>query len=411
VVSEYPHSRVKLEFQDVTLASVPRSCFLADMKRFLVGLLCITLVFIIATSSMAGEYLVFFGTYTGAKSKGIYVSRFDDQTGKLSEPQLAAETKNPSFLALHPNGNLLFAVGESSSIGTNRQGAVSSFAIDRTTGKLALINSQRSGGGGPCHLTVDSRHRSILVANYGTGSLAAFPIGSDGQLSEPVCVIQHDGSSVNPQRQAGPHAHCIVLDPSNRFALACDLGTDKVMVYRTGDGTNALIANDPAFAKVSPGAGPRHLVFEPHGKFVFVVNEMSSSVTTFSWDGKRGALRELDTVSTLPEGFIGKSTCAEIAVRTTGTFVYASNRGHDSIAVFGVGETGKLSLIQHVPTGGKTPRHFALDPPGRWLLAENQGSDSVVVFRLDPQSGRLEMTGHKIEVPSPVCAVFLPVKR
>jgi 6-phosphogluconolactonase len=357
----------------------------------------------------AREFVVYIGTYTGAKSKGIYVSHFDTRTGKLSEPELAAETKSPSFLAVHPNHRFLYAVGEMTVLDGKRSGAVNAFSIAAKTGKLTWLNQQPSGGLGPCHLAVDATDRCVLVANYSSGSIASSPILKDGSLGPPASQIQHTGSSVNLQRQAGPYAHFITTDPGNRFALACDLGLDKVLVYRFEAKRAALTANDPPFGAVPPGAGPRHLVFSPNGKFVYVINEMGSSLTTFAYDSKRGGLKELQTTSTLPEKFDGENTCAEVQVHPSGKFVYGSNRGHDSIAVFAVdGKSGKPTLVEHQPTQGETPRHFALDPTGAWLLAENQASDNVVVFRIDGQTGRLKPTGQTVTVGAPVCAVFVP---
>lgn len=359
----------------------------------------------------AREYLVYFGTYTGAKSKGIYVARFDDKSGNLSTPELAVETKSPSFLALHPKGRVLYAVGEATSVGETRQGAVTAFSIEPRTGRLTILNSQPSGGAGPCHLTLDAKRGLLFTANYGSGSVGALPIRADGALDAPVSVAQHAGSSVNPRRQEGPHAHCVNLDPGKKFLLVCDLGLDKVMVYRPGKGATALTPNDPPFATVASGAGPRHLAFQPNGKFVHVLNELNSTITTYSYNRRRGTLQEGQTISTLPAGFSGSTSCAEIEVHPSGKFVYASNRGHDSIAVFAADKrTGLLSPVEHEPTQGKTPRHFTLDPTGHWLLAENQGSDSVVVFRVDAKTGALEATGQTVEVPSPVSAVFLEIR-
>lgn len=356
----------------------------------------------------AREYLVYFGTYTGAKSKGIYIARFDDKTGKLSAAELAAETKSPSFLAPHPNGRVLYAVGEATSVGETRQGAVTAFSIEPRNGQLTVLNSQPSGGGGPCHLTLDAKRGLLFTANYGSGSVGALPIRADGTLDAPISVAQHTGSSVNPRRQEGPHAHCVNLDLARKFLLVCDLGLDKVMVYRLGEGAATLTPNDPPFANVAAGAGPRHLAFQPTGKFVRVLNELNSTITTYAYDQRRGTLQEGQTISTLPAGFSGSTSCAEIEVHPSGKFVYASNRGHDSIAVFAADKrTGLLSPVEHEPTQGKTPRHFALDPSGDWLLAENQGSDSVVVFRVNARTGALEATGQTVEVPSPVCAVFV----
>lgn len=355
-------------------------------------------------------FLVYFGTYTGAKSKGIYFSRFDSVTGKLGSPELAAETKSPSFLAVHPNQHFLYAVGEATTLKGSRCGGVSAFALDQRTGKLSFLNQRPSGGLGPCHLAVDRSGRCLLVANYGGGSIASLPIRKDGSLGEPASTIQHTGSSVNPQRQAGPHAHCITPDPANRFALCCDLGLDQVVVYRL-DAKRATLAATTV-TNVRRGVGPRHLVFRPDGKFVFVVNEMASSLTAFAYDARRGVLREVETVSTLPAGIaVTNNSCAEVQMHPSGNFVYASNRGHDSIAGFGVdAKSGRLTLVENAATLGQTPRHFTLDPSGQWLLAENQASDSVVMFRVDPASGKPAPTGERIEVPAPVCAVFVPAQ-
>lgn len=351
---------------------------------------------------------VYFGT--GGTSKGIYVSRFDAATGRLTEPELAVETKSPTFLALHPGRSMLYAVGEYAA-DDQRGGVVSAFSLSPTMDRLTLLNQQSSGGPGPCHLSVDAQGGYVLVANYAGGSVASLPIRADGSLGEAASIIQHTGSSVHPQRQTKPYGHFIAMDPANRFALACDLGLDKVLVYRLDEKTGDLTPNDPAFGTVPPGAGPRHLAFSPNGQFVYVVNEMGSSVTVFAYDAPRGALTELQTIATLPEDFPGRtrSTCAEVEVHPSGKFVYASNRGHDSIAVFAVdAPTGKLSFVEHQSTHGGIPRHFKLDPGGRWLLAANQASDSVVVFAVDSTTGRLKPTGQTVTVPAPMCVLFVP---
>jgi 6-phosphogluconolactonase len=364
------------------------------------------------TDRSPGDMLLYIGTYTGVKSKGIYVSRFDSTTGRLTSPELAVATPSPSFLALGPEGRFLYAVGETANLDGKGSGAVSAFSRDPTTGHLTLLNAQSSGGAGPCHLAVDPTGKCLLVANYGSGSIAALPIRSDGTLSAPSAVIQHQGSSVNPQRQSGPHAHFITPDPANRFAVACDLGLDQVLIYRLDAAKSSLAPNDPPFAAIKAGSGPRHLAFHPSGRFVFLINEMGSSLTAFAYDAERGALKELQTLSTLPEKFAGNSACAELQVHPSGKFVYGSNRGHDSIAVFGFNPTsGQLTCLQHQSTQGKIPRHFALDPTGRWLLAENQDSDSIVIFRVDAETGGLTPTDQTISVGSPVCAVFVPVKQ
>ncbi len=381
------------------------------MKRF-VTLVATLLMITPATHARSPRhYRVYFGTYTGIRSKGIYASKFDSATGKLSEPELAVETKSPSFLAVHPNERFLYAVGEMTVLGDKRAGAVNAFAIAPESAKLTLLNQQPSGGLGPCHVAVDVKGRCVLVANYGSGSIAALPILKDGSLGAPGSTIQHAGSSVNPKRQTGPHAHCIKTDPGNRFALACDLGLDKVLVYRLEPTRATLTGNEPPFGVVAPGAGPRHLAFSRNGKFVYVINELGSSLTVFAFDSKRGAMTELQSISTLPERFGGENTCAEVQVHPSGKFLYGSNRGHDSIAVFAVdSKSGKLMSVEHESTQGKTPRNFAVDPTGQWLLAENQASDSVVVLRIDALTGRLESTGQTVAVGAPVCAVFVPAK-
>jgi 6-phosphogluconolactonase len=356
------------------------------------------------------ESRVYFGTGTGGKSQGIYVARFDPATGRLTEPELAVETRGPTFLALHPVWPLLYAVGEYPAAEGRRGGGVSAFAISPTNRQLTLLNQQSSGGSGPCHLAVEGQGKYVLVANYAGGSLASLPIQTDGSLGEAASTIQLTGSSVHPQRQTKPYGHFITMDPANRFALACDLGTDKVLVYRLDEKTGALTPNATAFATVPPGAGPRHLAFSPSGKFIYVVNEMGSTITAFAYDPLRGALSELQTISTLPEDFAGRAsnTCAEVEVHPSGKFVYASNRGHDSIAVFAVdAATGKLTAVEQQSTQGRVPRHFKLDPTGRWLLAANQATDAITVFAVDAATGRLKATGQSVAVPAPMCVLFV----
>lgn len=364
-------------------------------------------VFIGATGiSFAGESLVYFGTYTTGKSKGIYVARFDDVTGKLSQPELAAEIQNPSFLAVHPDGHQLFACGEMSDGGT-----VSAFSLEPKTGRLAWLGQQNSGGSGPCHISVDASGKCLLVANYGSGSIAALPIHDDGSLAAAATVIHHHGSSVNLNRQAGPHAHFMAPSPDNRFALNCDLGLDKVFVYQLDPIAAKLTPNDPPFALMAPGSGPRHLVFARDGRFVYVISEMAGTITVFSYKPANAAMTEVQTISTLPKDFTDANTAAEIALRPDGKFLYASNRGDDSIGIFSVNrKTGRLTLMGHQSSLGHTPRHFRIDPTGHWLLVENQAADSVVVFAINSKRGMLKPTGQTITIGSPVCAVFVPEK-
>ena len=361
------------------------------------------------TSAAAAPVPAYIGTYTGVKSKGIYLTYLDVATGSLSVPELAVETASPSFLAFHPSGRFVYSVGETVSLGERRAGAVSAFSRDLKSGRLTLLNHQPSGGVGPCHLAVDHSGKCLLVANYGSGSIAALPIRVDGTLGEPGTVVQHHGSGINPQRQSGPHAHFITVDPANRFALSCDLGLDQVLVYRLDPAKSELVANDPPFAAVKPGSGPRHLAFHPSGRYVFLINEMGSSMVVFRYDARHGTLQELQMVSTIPEGFTSKTTCAEVQVHPSGKFVYGSNRGHDSIAAFSFDvERGALTPLQYQSVEGKTPRHFTLDPSGKWLLVENQDSDNVVVLRVDLKTGLLSSTGRRISAGVPVCLVFPP---
>lgn len=350
---------------------------------------------------------VLIGTYTSGASKGIYACDFNPATGQLTEPKLAVETKNPAFLATHPKGRFVYAVSEISDPGGKKGGAVAAFFRDAATGQLTLLNDQPSGGAGPCHVSVDRTGKCALVANYGSGSIAALPIGEDGKLGEAGSIIQHRGSSVNASRQAGPHAHQIVTDPANRFALVCDLGLDQVLVYRLDPAKPKLTPNDPPFATVAPGSGPRHLIFDPTGKFVFVLSEMAGTVTVFNWEADAGKLTEVEAVSALPGGFTGSNSAAELAMHPSGRYLFASNRGHDSVAVMMVNPaSGRLKLVQNQPTLGKAPRFIGLDPSGKWLLAANQTTGNIVVFPFDPDIGKLGESVANLTAPVPVCLVF-----
>jgi 6-phosphogluconolactonase len=374
----------------------------------LAGLLALFGTGATAAPPEGNEIAVYFGTYTGPKSKGIYLSRLDLSSGKLSAPTLAGETEQPSFLALHPNRRFLYAVNETGS-GRGGTGQVTAFAVG-SDGKLTLLNQQPSRGSVPCHLVVDRVGKSLLLANYGGGSVAAFSIGPDGRLGQSTGFVQHSGSSVNPQRQKEPHAHSINLDAANRFAVAADLGLDQVLVYRFDGAKGTLSPNEPPSTSVKAGSGPRHFAFHPNGRNAYVINELASTVTAFQYDAAQGVLKETQTLSTLPKDFTGTSHTAEVQVHPSGKFLYGSNRGHDSIAVFTIEANGTLRYVENTPTGGSTPRNFGISPDGKFLLAANQKSDNVVVFRIDPKSGRLTSTGNTLEVPSPVCVRFLPGK-
>jgi 6-phosphogluconolactonase len=352
---------------------------------------------------------VFVGTSTGGgKSQGIYRFPFDPATGVAGEVALAAGAANPTWVAPHPSGRVLFAVNAIADFGGQRSGAVSAFALDRRTGDLALLNQQPSGGAGPCHLCVDAAGRHVLVANYGGGSVASLPVGEDGRLRPPTSVIQHAGSSVDPKRQEGPHAHSINLDAANHFAFAADLGLDQVLVYRFDREKGTLAPHDPPFARVKPGAGPRHFAFRPDGRFAYVINELDSTVTAFGYDAGvpsgPGRLEEIQVVSTLPAGWEGENYPAEVQVHPSGRFLYGSNRGHDSIAVFAIdAASGRLTPAGHTPSGGKWPRNFGMDPSGAWMLVGNQNSDNILLFRIDPERGALTHTGQTLESPAPIC--------
>jgi 6-phosphogluconolactonase len=363
-----------------------------------------------ASKASAGSCLVYVGTYTGEKSRGIYAYRLDLASGRCAPLGLVAELKSPSFLAIHPNRKFLYSVNEISDLNGKPTGGVSALALDASTGKLTLLNQQSSEGAGPCHLVVDRSGKTVLVANYGGGSVAALPIGTDGRLGPAASAIKHTGSSVNPARQKEPHAHSINVDPDNRFAMAADLGLDKVLVYRLDPAASKLSANDPPSVAVKPGSGPRHFAFHPSGKFAYVINEILCTVTAFAYDPPRGQLTERQTITTLPEGvkLVPEFSTAEVQVHPSGKFVYGSNRGHDSITMFAVNDAdGTLRFVENKSTGGKTPRGFGIDPTGTFLLAGNQDSHTITVFRIDPQSGKLTATGDPLEVGSPVCVKFL----
>ena len=349
---------------------------------------------------------VFVGTYTNAKSKGIYRLELDLASGKLTDLQLAGASASPSFLAIHPTGQYLYAVGES---GGKGGGSVSAFALDRKTGDLKFLNRQSSVGAGPCHIVVDKTGKNALIANYGGGSAAVLPILADGSLTESSSFQQHKGSSVNKSRQEAPHAHSINLDKGNRFAFVADLGLDKVLVYRFDAETHKITPNDPPAAEVAPGAGPRHFAFHPNGNYAYVINEMDMTVTAFDYDAEKGTLKNRQTLSTLPAGAAGKNfSTAEVVVHPSGKFLYGSNRGHNTIAIFSVdASSGDLKAVGHQGYKIKTPRNFAVEPSGRYLLVANQDGDSIVVFAINQQTGELTPAGEPAPVPMPVCIRFL----
>ena len=352
--------------------------------------------------------MMYIGSYTQPPSRGIYCCRFDPATGEAAGPvQLAAETENPSFIVIHPNRRFLYAANEISSYAGDSAGSISAFAIDAVSGRLKLLNKVSSKGAGPCHIAIDKSGKWLFAANYDGGSVAAFPVHDDFSLGEAAAFVQHQGSSANLERQSAPHPHAVTPSPDNRFVMVADLGLDRIFSYRLDPVARGLSPTNPPFAKVAPGSGPRHLAFKPDGRFVYAINEMLSTVTAFRYDAAKGLLQELQTISTLPSGYSGGNSAAEILVEAGGRFLYASNRGHDSIAIFQIdGAKGTLTAAGHASTLGRTPRHFAIDPTGRYLVVANQDSNGAVVFRIDPTSGGLTPTGTTLRVPFPVCIAF-----
>jgi 6-phosphogluconolactonase len=354
-----------------------------------------------------GNYLVYVGTYTDHGSRGIYAYRFDAVAGQFVSLGLAAASVEPSFLAIDQSRRFLYAANEILNYHDQPAGAVSAFAIQPKTGMLLPLNQVSSRDEGPTHITLDRSGNYVLVSNYELGSVAVFPVLQDGRLGEPCAFVRHKGSSVNPERQRGPHAHAAVFSPDNRFAIVADLGLDELLVYPY-DAAKGSLGGEPRIVKTAPGAGPRHLAFHPSGRFLYVINELQSTVVAYAYDASTGNLHEFETVSTLPKGFSGRNEAAEIEVHPSGKFLFASNRGDESIAVFAIDpQLGTLTPVEIDPTRGRTPRNFAVDPTGSWLLAANQDSDDIVVFRVDPNSGHLATTGQVLHVPSPVCIKFV----
>jgi 6-phosphogluconolactonase len=360
-----------------------------------------------STTAPKNGYLVYVGTYTGPQSKGIYVFRFDPKTGEAVEPELAAEVGNPSWVSIHPNRRFLYAVSEFN----NDKSALTAFKIDPESGKLTLLNAVPAGGNSAVHVSIDATGKNALIANYHGGSIAVRRINEDGSLGEQTAFMQHSGSSVTP-RQSQPFAHSIYLSPDNRFVLVPDLGLDKIMVYRFDAAQGALVPNDPPFARATPGTGPRHLAFGHQGKFVYLVGEITRTVTVFSWDARRGVLTELQTISalSLSDAPVGRAGSAEAQVSPDGAFLYVSNRGPDTIGVFSIdADSGKLTPVEQVPTQGVMPRNFSLDPTGAYLFAANQNSNNVVIFHVDRKTGRLSPTGKVLTVGGPVCVSLMPL--
>jgi len=354
------------------------------------------------------KFYLYVGSYTTTDKEGIAIFEFDPLDGDLKYLTTVAGIKNPSYLAIHPKKKLLFAVNETDNFGAGNTGAISSYAIDPIQGSLRLLSQVSSLGVSPCYVTIDQSGSNALVANYSSGNVAVFPVESGGILSQGS-MVQHQGSGPNKDRQSGPHAHSIMFDNKYAFALAADLGTDKVYSYAIGKNPSSLMLQNEF--SLSPGAGPRHLDFHPNNKFVYVINELNSTITACTYDAKTGKLTEISSVSTLPEGFSGANSCADIHISKDGRFVYGSNRGHDSIVVFAVDQSsGKLTLVSHHPVKGKTPRNFMIDPTGKFLLVANQNSNNIIVFKVDTETGKLIFNGVEVKTPKPVCLKMFSVK-
>ena len=357
-------------------------------------------------SNQNHNFKLYVGTYTSGKSEGIYGYYMMPYLSKLNRFN-SFKSVNPSFLAIDKSKPCLYAVNEVSEYGGKPGGSVSAFALDYSNGSLTLLNEEATLGADPCYVTVDSKRKNLLVANYTGGSVTVLPIRPDGSLGTATDVKQHEGSGPKEQ-QKGPHAHCIILDRAEKYALAADLGADKIMIYRYDGERGKLTPNKQPFVQLKAGAGPRHLTFDPSGKYLYAINELDSTLTSFKYDDDDGKLKQIETVSTLPSYFKGVSYCADVHVHQSGKFLYGSNRGHNSIVVFEIDRgNGKLKLIEHVWTQGDWPRNFAIDPFGQFLFVANQRSDNVVAFSIDKETGRLELTRSFEEIPSPVCLKFI----
>ncbi|WP_339729383.1 lactonase family protein [uncultured Gimesia sp.] len=385
---------------------------ITSYKCLLAIAIMLSLSFPTQSTSAADQFWVYVGTYTrGSDSQGIYQLLMDAKTGKLTHVKTTKNVDNPSFLAIHPNQKTLFAVNEIGDFQGQKAGAVSSFAINAKTGELTFLNQQSSKGAAPCHLVVDATGKYVLVANYTGGNICSLPIRKNGKLKASAAFVQHTGSSVNSARQKAPHAHSINLDKQNQHAIVADLGIDQLLVYQFDSEDGSLKANTIPSIKMPPGAGPRHFAFHPTGKWGYVINELNRTITAMDYDAKNGSFQEIQTISTVPAGTAAKgNSTAEVQVHPSGKFLYGSNRGPNTLAMYRIDEqTGKLTSLGFQSTGGAIPRNFKIDPTGNFLLAANQETNNIVVFRINQQTGVLEETEHEIQVPKPVCIKFLPV--
>ena len=357
-----------------------------------------------------GKFRTYIGTYSRGDSKGIYSFVLDTAAGTLTPEGLVAETENPSFLAIHPTGKYLYAVNEIDKYKGQASGSVTAFKINASSGKLERLNEVAAGGTTTCHVNISRNGKFAVIANYGSGSCAAFALGPDGKLGDRTAFHQHAGTSSDPGRQKGPHAHSVNFDTQNKHVIVADLGLDQVKVYNFNAATGAMTPNEPAFTKVKAGSGPRHFSFHPSGKYAYVINEMACTVTAFNWNAAKGTLTEIDTITTLPGPVEKGFSTAEVVAHPNGKFVYGSNRGHNTIAVFQVdAATGKMKTVEHKSTQGAVPRNFSIDPTGQFLIAANQNTDTIVLFRINQTSGALEQVGAPVKAPVPVCVRYLKI--
>ncbi len=351
--------------------------------------------------------LVYIGTYSQRGSQGIYVYDFDPVAGTLTFTGQTAKLTNPTFLAFHPGGHVLYAAGEVGDFGGKKAGCLAAFAVDAGTGGLRPLNQVSSGGSGPCHIAIDAGGHCVVAANYGGGSVCLAPVNADGSLLPVSDFHQHSGHGGDPKRQTAPHAHQTTVAPGDLWVLANDLGLDQVKVYGLDQDAGKLVPH--SVGQLHPGAGPRHLDYHPGGRWVYVINELDSTLTAFTWDAEAGHLSHLATYPTLPAGWTGTNYPADLHISADGRFVYGTNRGHESLVAFAIDQvTGELSLVQHVSTFGKHPRNFAIVPGGKWVICSNQNTDNLVVYSRNEETGVLTPTGHQVTVPAPVCVLFSP---
>ncbi len=377
--------------------------FVRFLFPFMVGAMLNTAI----QSTNADEPLVFISAFATGDKGAIYAYQLGPTTGALKQVHRTSDVENPFFMVVSKDQKFLYSI-HAKSFGSKDPEQVAAYALEGRTGRLKLLNRQSTRGSASCYLDIDATGKTVLVANYSTGNVASLPVQEDGSLGEATSFFQHAGSSVDPARQKGPYAHCIVVSPDNRFAFAADLGLDQVLSYRLDAATAKLLPNQPPFVKTPPGAGPRHLTFHPNGKHAYVINELKNSITVFDYLAETGMMTERQTISTLPADFAGTSHCADLKITPNGRFLYGTNRGHDSIAVYRIGDDGRLALIGIEPSLGKGPQNLLIAANGTLLLCANMPGNNIAVFRIDGQTGGLKSLGEPVSISSPSCIRILP---